>query len=105
MGKNSLLKLKASVKEAMDGISVLLSHKQKRTFESFLQAPFTGDYSAQSGEIVGILKNMRDTFKANKDSIITTETKSVGMFKIFMATKKGGVKEMKKQYKAKQDTL
>merc|ERR1719412_2789646 len=31
---------------------------------SFLQAPFTGTYSAQSGEVVGILKAMRAALKA-----------------------------------------
>ena len=28
------------------------------------KAPFTGSYTAQSGEVVGILKNMRDTFES-----------------------------------------
>merc|ERR1719201_3067582 len=97
--------LDSSVRSALLAASMLAPKEDKQKITAFLQAPFTGDYSAQSGEVVGILKNMLDTFKANKDSIITTETKSVGMFKIFMATKTGGVEEMKKQYKAKQDTL
>merc|ERR1719450_207243 len=100
-----LAQLKTSVHSALLAAAAFAPKEDKQKITAFLQAPFTGDYSAQSGEVVGILKNMLDTFKANKDSIITTETKSVGMFKIFMATKKGGVKEMKKQYKAKQDTL
>merc|ERR1719265_1175023 len=73
MGKKSLLKIKSSIKEAMAAVSVLLNHKQKRTMESFLQAPFTGTYTSQSGEIVGILLNMRDTFKTNLASIRAAE--------------------------------
>merc|ERR1719428_681945 len=76
MGKKSLLNLKTSIKEAMAAASVLLTNKQKRSMESFLQAPFTGTYTAQSGEIVGILKNMGDTFKENLASIRAAEEKA-----------------------------
>ena len=47
--------------EALRAASVFLNDKQRSAVSSFLQAPFTGNYNAQSGEIVGVLKNMNDT--------------------------------------------
>merc|ERR1719428_1131802 len=87
MGKKSLLKLKSSIKEAMAAVRVLLNNKQKRTMESFLQAPFTGTYTAQSGEIVGILKNMRDTFKQNLATIRAAEEQAATAHAKFMKIK------------------
>merc|ERR1719324_2288724 len=72
--KESLIKLSGNVKDALKAASVFLSSKQRQTLTSFLQAPFTGTYQSQSGEIVGILKNMRDTFKSNLASARAAES-------------------------------
>merc|ERR1719454_2246347 len=72
--KASLIKLKDNVKDALKAASIFLSDKQRQTLTSFLQAPFTGTYQSQSGEIVGILKNMRDTFKSNLASTRASES-------------------------------
>merc|ERR1719482_1635992 len=72
--KASMIKLKSNVKDALKAASVFLSEKQKRSLTSFIQAPFTGTYQSQSGEIVGILKNMRDTFKSNLASARASES-------------------------------
>merc|ERR1712118_145947 len=51
-----------------------LTHKQKRSMGSFVQAPedyfdaeptFKQSYAPQSGEIFGILKQMKETFESN----------------------------------------
>merc|ERR1719353_2578639 len=47
---------------------------------SFLQAPFTGNYNSQSGEIVGVLKNMNDTFTANLANARQVEAKALADF-------------------------
>jgi len=60
-----LVKLHQVVKQALVAASSFTSKNQARVVESFLQAPFTATYTAQSGEVVGILKDMRDTFTAN----------------------------------------
>merc|ERR1719265_2776138 len=60
-------------KEVLKAASARLPSKLLRIVDNFLQAPFTGDYRAQSGEIIGILKNMRDTFKANLASSRSSE--------------------------------
>jgi len=105
MGKKSLLKLKSSVKDAMEAVSVLLSHKQKRAMESFIQAPFTGTYTSQSGEIVGILKNMRDTFKQNLATIRAAEKAAAEAHDKIMKTKEAEFETMKTGYEEGQSKL
>jgi len=72
-GAPVLLKVGSEVQKALGAASVFLTQKQKTTVTAFLQAPFAGAYSSQSGEIVGIIKNMRDTFKANLATARTSE--------------------------------
>merc|ERR1719191_2379209 len=73
--KASLMTMKSSIKHALKAASVFLTPEQRRSVTSFIQsdAPFTGEYQSQSGEIVGILKNMRDTFKSNLASARSSE--------------------------------
>merc|ERR1719248_187892 len=105
MGKKSLLKLKASVKEAMVAVSVFLTQKQRRSMDSFLQAPFTGTYTSQSGEIVGILKNMGVTFKANLASARSAEKAAVEAHEKFMKIKEEEYETMKAAYDEKQSKM
>ena len=44
------------MKAALRAASVFLTGKQRNQVTAFVQAPFTGNYNSQSGEIVGILK-------------------------------------------------
>jgi len=77
MSKKSVVKkLDDHMKEALRAASVFLDDKQRGMMTSFLQAP-TGNYNAQSGEIVGVLKNMNDTFTANLASAQQVEAKAV----------------------------
>jgi len=97
--------LKASVKEALAAVRVLLNNKQKKTVGAFLQAPFTGTYTAQSGEIVGILKNMRDTFKENLATIRAGEKKAAEAHEKIMKTKEEEFETMKTGYEEGQSKL
>jgi len=74
--KRAVKELDEDMKAALRAASVFLSGKQRAKLHSFLQAPFTGNYNAQSGEIVGVIKNMQDTFKSNLESAITAEEKA-----------------------------
>merc|ERR1719399_1230456 len=56
--KSTVKKLDDHMKEALCAASVFMNAKQRSIVSSFIQAPFTGNYNAQSGEIVGVLKNM-----------------------------------------------
>jgi hypothetical protein len=82
-----LIKLRTDVKMAMDAASIFLSPKQKKSVASFLQAPFAGTYTSQSGEIVGILKNMRDTFKSNLASARASEKSDLEAYNGLMKIK------------------
>merc|ERR1719456_1395137 len=78
MSKKSVVKkLDDNLKEALRAASVFLDNKQRGAVSSFLQAPFTGNYNAQSGEIVGVLKNMNDTFTANLANARQVESKAI----------------------------
>merc|ERR1719421_1368384 len=80
MSKKSVVKkLDDSVKQALRAASVFLDDKQRGMVSSFLQAP-TGNYNAQSGEIVGVLKNMNDTFTANLANARQVESKALADF-------------------------
>merc|ERR1719353_1298552 len=77
MSKKSVVKkLDDHMKEALRAASVFLDDKQRGMMTSFLQAP-TGNYNAQSGEIVGVLKNMNDTFTANLANARQVESKAI----------------------------
>merc|ERR1719378_2032828 len=74
--KASLKVLDEDMKKALRAASVFLTGHQRSKLHSFLQAPFTGNYNAQSGEIVGIIKNMKDTFESNLASARSVEVKT-----------------------------
>jgi len=57
--------LDPQVSQALTVATAFMSHREKEATSSFLQAPFTGSYTSQSAAVTGILKNMRDSFKAN----------------------------------------
>lgn len=105
MGKASLLKLKSTLKSAFQAASVHLTSKQKSALDSFIQAPFTGTYTSQSGEILGILKNMKETFTANLEQAEATEKAAVEAHDKLMKIKNEEFDTMESQYEEKQGIL
>merc|ERR1719399_2238434 len=103
--KASLIKLSGNVKDALKAASVFLTTKQRRSLTSFLQAPFTGTYQSQSGEIVGILKNMRDTFKSNLASARAAESSAAESHSKFAKVKEDEFNKMKKSFDDKDKVL
>merc|ERR1719191_2335625 len=80
MAKKSVVKkLDDHMKEALRAAAVFLDDKQRGMMTSFLQGP-TANYNAQSGEIVGVLKNMNDTFTANLANARQVESKALADF-------------------------
>jgi len=96
-----------SLRQALIAASAFVSKEQSQTVEAFLQtsAPFTGTYSAQSGEVVGILKDMRDTFKANLASARTAEASSKAAYLQLKATLEKAWGEMNDSHSLKQSKL
>merc|ERR1719272_2794666 len=85
--------------------SVFLADKDKQMLTSFIQAPFTGAYQSQSGEIVGLLKNMRDTFKSNLASARASEAAAAESHTKFTKVKTDEFNKMKKSYDDKEKVL
>jgi hypothetical protein len=101
----SMLSLQAEVEHALNAASALMSPDQKATAASFLQAPFTGTYTSQSAQVLGIIKSMRDTFKANLADAIKTEKDAKTAYDKFMDIKEAAFKDMAASYKEKQEAL
>jgi len=101
----SLASLKTTVKKALLAASAFVSQRQTVAVESFIQAPFTGTYTAQSGEVVGILKDMRDTFEANLKSAIQTEEEAIAAHEKYIENMEKSYKTMETAYLEKQGTL
>jgi len=95
------------VKRALEAVSGFLNPAESKSVQSFLQsrAPFTGSYSSQSGQIVGTLKSMRDTFKANLATAIATEKQQLEAFEKLKKTLEAAGKEMQASYDKKQEGL
>merc|ERR1719408_669007 len=78
MSKIQLKDLTSDMKAALRAASVFLTGSERHKVTAFMQAPFTGNYNSQSGEIVGIIKNMRDTFAANLKTATAAKKKALG---------------------------
>merc|ERR1719174_260572 len=96
-------KLSGDMKEALRAASVFLTGQQRNQVTAFVQAP--GNYNSQSGEIVGVLKNMLDTFKSNLESAIAAEEKAQKEYDDLMAVKEAEFEEMKKAHGSKKKTI
>merc|ERR1719265_995718 len=93
------------MQHAFEAASALLGPKQRRTLTSFIQAPFTGAYQSQSGEIVGILKNMRDTFKANLADSRQAESTSQEDYDKFSKVKMDNFNKMKAVFETNEEVM
>jgi len=105
MAKGSLLSMQSQVQQALKAASGLMSEDQRSSASAFLQAPFTGTYTSQSGAVVGIIKNMRDTFITNLADARTTEKNSQESYDKFMEDKLAAFKQMSDSYQEKQKAL
>jgi large subunit ribosomal protein L24 len=93
------------VRQALKAAQIFLEPAKRSEVVALLQAPFTGTYSAVSGEVVGILKNMRDTFTENLAQARETEATQLKAHKALMKTKKDAYNGMSELYDEKQAAL
>jgi len=107
MAKTGFVQVQAKVQSAVKAVSNFMDEAQKKRVASLLQGPggFTGTYSAVSGEVVGILKNMRDTFTANLKTARETEKAQLEAHEKFMALKIEEYEKMSDLYDEKQGQL
>jgi len=101
----SLLSLQASMQSALSAAEAFMDKKQYQSVTSFIQAPFTGTYTSQSGAVMGIIKNMRDTFKANLAAAIAAEEAQLKSFNAYMEVKTEAYNDMSEEYDAAQEDL
>merc|ERR1719299_354806 len=105
LSKVNLDMLGQDMKKALSAASIFLTGKQRKVVQAFLQAPFTGNYNAQSGEIVGVLKSMLDTFKANLDNARIAEAKKQKEYDEMMEVKTAEYEEMSELFEAKKKEI
>jgi len=104
-GHGSLINLHKTVRKALLSASAFTSMKQTRVAEFFLQTPFTGTYTSQSAEVVGILKDMRDTFTQNLATARATEAAAKEAYAKYMQIKLEEYGSMAGSLEGKKDTL
>lgn len=96
--KRSLTKLAIGVENALKAATSLLSTAQQKKVvfseqvTSFLEKGPV--YAAQSGQVTGILKNMRDTFEENLENAIATEDAQAKAHQKFMDTSNDALDKM-----------
>jgi len=100
-----LLKLKTSINAALLAADTFLTPSERSKANSLLQSPFAGAHAAQSGEIVGILKKIKETFKSNLESARSAEKAAVKAHEEFLATKKDEFDVMEKSLKSKETKI
>jgi septal ring factor EnvC (AmiA/AmiB activator) len=101
--KRGLQTLDEDMKAALRAASVFLTGKQRSVLHSFLQAP--GNYNSQSGEIVGVIKSMKDTFEANLESTRQAEEKKQKEYDEMMEVKTKEYDEMEELFEAKKKEI
>jgi len=103
--KASLVSVQAQVQAALHAAVGMMSPEQQRSAAAFLQGPFTGTYTSQSAQVMGIIKSMRDTFKTNLEDARVTEKTDSKFYNKFMKVKNSAFREMEQLYEDKQKAL
>mmetsp|Transcript_81530 Transcript_81530/g.218135 ORF Transcript_81530/g.218135 Transcript_81530/m.218135 type:complete len:672 (+) Transcript_81530:77-2092(+) len=117
-GGAALLDMQAALRSTFhthqEKISGMLSAKESKTVQSFLQSPedyfdaeptFKQSYAPQSGEIFGILKNMLSTFEADLSQAQKDEMQSQSAYEQLKAAKEDEIKEGQDHLEEKQEEL
>merc|ERR1719326_2211478 len=104
MAKGAAL-LQSQMQTALSAATALMTGENLSKTTAFLQAPFTGTYTSQSGAVMGIIKSMRDTFEKNLADARTTEKNALAAYDEFMDIKTKAFNEMKDSYADKQKEL
>mmetsp|Transcript_46103 Transcript_46103/g.98607 ORF Transcript_46103/g.98607 Transcript_46103/m.98607 type:complete len:674 (-) Transcript_46103:26-2047(-) len=117
-GGAALLDMQAALRSTMHTHSAkigdMLSTKELKTVQSFLQSPedyfdaeptFKQSYAPQSGEIFGILKNMLSTFEADLSQAQKDEMQAQSAYESLKAAKEDEIKNGQDHLEEKQEEL
>merc|ERR1711934_890009 len=116
MPRSHIVGVAATVQNEMQKHASLLTltHKQRRAVSSFIQAPqdyfdaeptFKQSYAPQSGEIFGILKQMKETFETNLSSSQKEEMANQKAYEELKAAKEDEIKAGQEQIDSKTQEL
>jgi len=118
MPRSHLVGVAATVQNEMQKhaslLSGVLTHKEKKAVSSFIQAPedyfdaeptFKQSYAPQSGEIFGILKQMKETFETNLSSSQKEEMANQKAYEELKAAKEEEIKAGQAQIDSKTQEL
>jgi len=118
MPRSHVVGVAASVQNAMQKHEALLAgvltHSEKRAVSAFIQAPedyfdaeptFKQSYAPQSGEIFGILKQMKETFETNLSSSQKEEMANQKAYEELKAAKEEEIKAGQSQIDSKTQEL
>merc|ERR1719152_836429 len=114
MPRSHLVGVAASVQNIMQkhasSLAGVLTHSERRAVSAFIQAPedyfdaeptFKQSYAPQSGEIFGILKQMKETFETNLSSSQKEELQNQKAYEELKAAKTEEIKAGQDQIDAK----
>merc|ERR1719456_1485017 len=118
MPRSHLVGVAATVQNEMQKheslLAGVLTHKERRAVSSFIQAPedyfdaeptFKQSYAPQSGEIFGILKQMKETFETNLSSSQKDEMANQKAYEDLKAAKEDEIKAGQEQIDSKTQEL
>merc|ERR1712072_1248492 len=116
--KSHMAGVAASVQNAMQKqasmLAGVLTHKERKAIASFVQSPadyfdaeptFKQSYAPQSGEIFGILKQMKETFETNLSSSQKEEMANQKAYEDLKAAKEDEIKAGQEQIDSKTQEL
>merc|ERR1719475_32146 len=116
--RSHMLGVAASVQNQMQkhasALAGVLTHAERRALASFIQAPedyfdaaptFKQSYAPQSGEIFGILKQMKETFETNLSASQKEEMANQKAYEDLKAAKEAEIKAGQEQIDSKTQEL
>jgi len=102
----SLMNIQSSIQKALVAADAFVAPDQQEELASFLQISGSpGAYSAQSGQVVGILKNMQDTIIDNLKSATAKNVHSQSDYDKFKVNKDTEKANKEAAYTASQTTI
>lgn len=103
--RSMVSKKQAAMIRALSIVSSVLRPDQQKRIKALIQGPFTGTYTSQAVEVVGILKQMKDGFEEKLKEATAHETAAVQVHAKLIAIKTEESKLMKASFDGKQSTL
>merc|ERR1719443_1473212 len=98
--------LEHEIQKHADLLHGVLTHTQEKKIAAFVQqAPSAGSYAPQSGQILGILKQMLETFESNLSQTQKDELQGSADYENLKATKESEIQAASDQIELKTQEL